>query len=82
MIEWKSNLQKEIKLKISFHSDFKPSFCVKFETEFIITNLLYKSNHQVNKSISASQPILINRYQWIDFIQSKRWFSSENAFFP
>ena len=41
---------------------------------------LNKSNHQV-KQVEASQSILTNWYQWIDFIQSKRWFWSENFLF-
>ena len=36
---------------------------------------------ELNMFVSASQQKLTNRYQWIDFILSKRWFSSAFIFF-
>ena len=68
------------------------SACVSIWTEshkicqawvvFVLTD--YGQTSQIielNKLLSASQPILTNRYSWICFIQSKRWFSSENFLF-
>ena len=80
--KWKSNSQREIKLKLSFCFDFKPLFSLNLKLNLLLWIYYTSQIIELNKSISASQPILINRYQWIGFIQSKHWFSSEDAFFP
>ena len=49
---------------------------------FILKDYGLKSQiHELNKLISASQPILTNPYPWIDFIQTKRWFLSVHFLF-
>ena len=53
-----------------------PYHCVFVLLDYGLISHIIESN----KSIWVNQPILTNRYQWIDFIQSKRRFSS-NIFF-
>ena len=43
-------------------------------------SLLKSQIIELNKLISASQPILANRCEWIDFIQSKGWILSNFLF--
>ena len=50
---------------------------------FALTNYGYTSQiMELNKLISASQPISTNRCPWIDFIQSKCWFHPGLFCFP
>ena len=68
-------------MNLTKSAKFEPLLIRSSYSVFVLSFLLWlnKSNYQANKSIPARQPILNNRYQWIDFILSKRCFSSENV---
>ena len=68
--------------RVSKSGKCEPLLTMRFHSVFVLTDYGQTSTIiESSKAISTNQPILTNRYQWIDFIQSKHWFSSENSLF-
>ena len=67
------------RLNLTKSAKCEPLLTMPSHSAFVLRNY-GQTNKTIesNQSISASQTLLTNRYQWIDFIQLKHWFSSDN----